>query len=258
MERHLEFEEILNEFITNEKYMKLKDETHHGVTRYDHSIRVAKIAYKIATNLNLDYVSVTRASLLHDFFLNEELGEEKLFNQTKNHARIALDNSLEYFELNDKEQNAILAHMFPFNMVVPKSLEGIVLKFADIGAAIYERTKYSMESIVGVLNPLLNALLSIVYKTQRLFSLNTVSARELNAQKEYVLNSQTDLTNKFIHKIPFLDTNLKEKCIEKINLVIDDIVDFVFDDSKIKIEILTTCNQELNNQKSYSLVKKAN
>ncbi len=257
-EEVIKFEDILKEFTGYDEYNKLKDEKHHSGNRYDHSIRVAKIAYKIAIKLNLDYISVTRASLLHDFFLNEQLGEKKLFNQTKNHARIALENSMEHFVLNDIEKNAILAHMFPINMVLPKSFEAIILKVADIGAAIYEKTKYNIESIVKVLNTLISMLINVVYKTRELLTSKLADKRELMLQKEHVIKTQEELTSKFIYKIPFVDKDLKDKCLLKINLAVDDIIELVFDDSKINFDNLTMSHQEHNDEKNMALVKKIN
>ena len=41
----------------------MKNESHHGVSRYDHSLRVAGMTYKISKLLKQDYVSATRAAL---------------------------------------------------------------------------------------------------------------------------------------------------------------------------------------------------
>ena len=37
---------------------------------YEHLIKVSYKSYKIAKKLDLDYVSVARAGLLHDFYLD--------------------------------------------------------------------------------------------------------------------------------------------------------------------------------------------
>ena len=65
-----EFEYIAKDIISNERFLSLKNEPHHGITRYDHIMHVAKCTYKIAKGLHLDYVAATRGALLHDYFTN--------------------------------------------------------------------------------------------------------------------------------------------------------------------------------------------
>ena len=42
---------------------------HGSTTTLDHSIAVSYLAYRLARKLDLDYISVARAGLLHDFYL---------------------------------------------------------------------------------------------------------------------------------------------------------------------------------------------
>ena len=42
-----EFNEIVEDIINNEKFIKLDDELHHGITRYKHSYSVDKCTYKV-------------------------------------------------------------------------------------------------------------------------------------------------------------------------------------------------------------------
>ena len=44
-----------------------------------------------------------------------------------NHPKIALENSIKYFDLNDLEQDIIKAHMFPVGKTVPKYLESWIV-----------------------------------------------------------------------------------------------------------------------------------
>ena len=43
---------------------------HHGISRMEHSIKISYYSYLIAKKLKMDYVSVARGGLLHDFFLD--------------------------------------------------------------------------------------------------------------------------------------------------------------------------------------------
>lgn len=230
------FEDIISEIIDNKKYILLKDEVHHGVTRFDHSLRVARIAYNVSLKLKIDYMSATRAALLHDFFLNEELGEEKLFNQTKNHARLALVNALEYFDLNDKEQNAIEAHMFPFNMVAPSSLEGVVLKIADVGAAIYEATGCNFNSLIRVLNSLIEGIVRLLQRLKNTLSKESISVVELKTERNNLITRYQYIVNNFFNKTKLIDDATKFKFSAKINQITSDFIDFIIPDEVFEIE----------------------
>ena len=127
----LTFDEIAKKIINNKKYIKMKNESHHGVSRYDHSLRVAGMTYKISKLLKQDYVSATRAALLHDFFINEDFHFENSFDKTKNHAGVALKNSETHFHLNNLEKDAIISHMFPLNLKMPSTKEGITISLID-------------------------------------------------------------------------------------------------------------------------------
>lgn len=136
------FEYIAEDILANKKFKKIAFETHHGITRMDHTMRVAKYVYKISKKLNLDYESATRAALLHDFFINEEFGENKGLIQGVVHPDIALQNAKGEFNLNAIEENAISAHMFPLNSKIPKYKESWILTAVDKVIAIYEMGVY--------------------------------------------------------------------------------------------------------------------
>lgn len=135
-----EFEDIAAEFINHEKYLKLGQESHHGSTRLIHSFKVAKVTYQVAKYLGLDYRSATRAAFLHDFFFNRNISNEMNFiEKAKFHPEMALINSKKYFNLNEKEADAILNHMYPLTSSKPKSMEGITLSMIDKGIAISDK-----------------------------------------------------------------------------------------------------------------------
>jgi uncharacterized protein len=147
MTRNRSYKSLEKEIMSNKKYMLLNKESHHGLTRLEHSLRVSRNVYKVAKKLNLDYVSATRAALLHDFFFNEEFESNHGLIQGVVHPDIALANASGAFELNDIEKNAIEAHMFPLSVVVPKSGEAWVLTIVDKLVAIYEYGLYKFNPI---------------------------------------------------------------------------------------------------------------
>ncbi len=142
MKNDLSFDYISKDILENRKFQKIAYESHHGITRMEHSLRVAKYVYKISKKLKLDYESATRAAILHDFFTNEEFGENHGLIQGVVHPEIALQNAKGEFKLNAIEENAIVTHMFPLNMRMPKYKESWVLTGVDKVVAIYEYFSY--------------------------------------------------------------------------------------------------------------------
>jgi len=133
------FDEIAEPFLKNRKYQKLSKESHHGITRLEHSLRVARNVYRVSIKFkNVDYISATRAAIVHDFFTNAEFGSNRGLIQGVVHPDIALANARGEFEINDIEANAIEAHMFPLSMVLPKSKEAWILTVVDKCVASYE------------------------------------------------------------------------------------------------------------------------
>ena len=128
----IKYYRIISDILENEKFKKLDSYKHHGMTRLDHSIKVSYHAYKIAVKLKLDYISVARAGLLHDFFINEDLSTRKQKYSMIFHPYKCLENSLKYFQLNDMEKDIIITHMFPtLPHKVPKYLESWLVSIVD-------------------------------------------------------------------------------------------------------------------------------
>lgn len=147
--RYKKFDTIAKEFLGNEKFMRIQNESHHGITRYEHSMRVARNVYKLSKKLNLDYISATRAAIVHDFFINEEFGINRGLIQGVVHPDIALANAKGEFKINEIEANAIEAHMFPLSTCLPNSKEAWCLTAVDKAVAIYEyaTNKFSVNRI---------------------------------------------------------------------------------------------------------------
>ncbi len=132
-----EFENIVSPILGIEEFNKLKYITHHGITRYDHSMRVAYFSYKASKSLKLDYKEVTEAALLHDFFL-DEVNHEGRVDRLRHHPDCAVKNASKYFNLSDKQVDIIKTHMFPVTFSPPKYLESWIVDFMDDIAALYE------------------------------------------------------------------------------------------------------------------------
>lgn len=135
------FYDIVEDILMNEDFAKLKRYLHHGMDRYGHSLRVARISYEITRFLCLDYEKTARAALLHDFFLKDNLllnTKDRIVTLFK-HPDYALENAEEYFELSDLEKDIIVTHMFPIGRKIPRYLESWIVDLVDDVVSIYEK-----------------------------------------------------------------------------------------------------------------------
>lgn len=133
-----EFHRIVQPLLANSNFKDTKKIIHHGITRYEHSMRVAYYSYKITKMLGLDYKETTEAALLHDFFL-DEVKDKNQVAKLRQHPTYALENAKKYFDLSEKQEDIILTHMFPITFTPPKYLESWIVDMVDDAAAIYER-----------------------------------------------------------------------------------------------------------------------
>ena len=127
-----EYMMIIDDIMKNNKFKKLANYKHHGMTRLEHSIKVSYNSYKIAKKLHLNYYSTARAGLLHDFFINEDLSHKKQKFSMFFHPYESINNSTKYFELNEMERDIIITHMFPsLPHKIPKYLESWLVSIVD-------------------------------------------------------------------------------------------------------------------------------
>lgn len=130
----------------NHDYLSLKDIPRHSYTNtYDHSIRVANLAGKMAEYVHADVDSTIRAALLHDFCLTNYYEENDHPGWYLFYHPVEAAKNGERFDLTEQEKRAILSHMFPMAMV-PTSKIGWMLTLSDKIVAVYEKT-YGMKKI---------------------------------------------------------------------------------------------------------------
>ena len=148
--KNKEFMDVASPILENEEFTKTKEIFHHGDTRYNHSVRVAYVSYLLSKGLGFDTKSVIRAGTLHDFFLERD--DKNIATLSKmfiNHPSIAKENAMNYFDLNEKEQNIIESHKFPISSVAPKYKEAWIVSLSDKIVAFFEGTKM-VKSYVSV------------------------------------------------------------------------------------------------------------
>lgn len=146
-----EFINIISDIIKNAKVQEMKNYRQHYTTScFDHCLVASYFCYQFCKKHNLDYVSCSRAAMVHDLFLYDwrkrQNGRKGLHAFT--HPRTSYENANSLFVLNDIEKDIILKHMWPVTPALPKFKESFVLTVIDKRCAINEairemRAKYS-------------------------------------------------------------------------------------------------------------------
>ncbi len=137
------FTKIYDTVVSSENYHFLTENNHHNkISVAEHTLFVACSVYQYARkkNLKLDYASLVRGSLLHDYYFYDWHDKNKGFRgHGYKHNDIALKNAEKDFDLNKKEKNMIISHMFPLTFWrLPKFKESWLLIFFDKITAIKE------------------------------------------------------------------------------------------------------------------------
>ena len=151
MTKNKEFDLLVKDITDNKEFAKLDTELHHGITRYQHSMRVAKYTYKISKFLHMkSSKDTTRAALLHDFYLNKDLEGQSSPRRLQTHPKAALNNSLKYYELTEVQQDIIKTHMFPCNLDIPKYKESWLVSMVDKLVSTYEMIAFKAPLYMGI------------------------------------------------------------------------------------------------------------
>lgn len=144
-----EFNSIIKPIISNGNVLEMKKYPQHGNTDcFEHCLNVAYYSFIIAKKFNLDYKSLARAGMLHDFFLYNWRGsgafmEKGFFNQHAfSHGKTAYKNASKYFELNEKEKDIIIKHMWPVTLSLPKYKETFIITLTDKLCTLKEMYEY--------------------------------------------------------------------------------------------------------------------
>jgi len=135
-----EFYELAAHILRNSEFQRRRTFLHHQDSVYDHSLRVAYVAYRIAKMVSkykkVNIKNVVISALLHDFYLTPWREYKESFFFKKHgfvHGKIAALNSYYFFPklMNERIENAIKRHMFPLTIIPPKYIEGWIVTMAD-------------------------------------------------------------------------------------------------------------------------------
>lgn len=134
-EQKRELEEIYQQFLHDEKILKMKEiPMHRGSNCYEHCFKVARLAVKRALrHKKVSLEVVLLASILHDYYLYDwRKNRELLKHHGKLHPGIAAENAERDFGISPVIQKAIRSHMWPINFKdFPKTKEARILSLAD-------------------------------------------------------------------------------------------------------------------------------
>ncbi len=144
---NIEFYNIVRDLVSHSTVQEMKKyRQHYDTSTYEHCFYVSYISYKICKKLKLDYISTARAAMLHDLFLYDWRNSRKTLHLNGYHAfihpKIALENATKLFNLNEKEKDIIIKHMWPVTIALPKYKESYIVTFVDKYSAIQESFNY--------------------------------------------------------------------------------------------------------------------
>ncbi|MEG0958179.1 MAG: phosphohydrolase [Erysipelotrichaceae bacterium] len=142
----IEFVDCIRDILDFDDIQQLKEfHQHLKTTRFQHSINVSYYSFLLCRKFNLDYVSAARAGLVHDLFLYDWKNKEQPMEGRHSvvHPIVALQSARELIEVNDIMADAIVHHMWPMSIHMPRTAEGWILQGVDKLCAIAEITKQS-------------------------------------------------------------------------------------------------------------------
>ena len=138
-EEEIRFRGLSEEIAAHPDYQSMKKLIAHGRnTVYDHSINVARLAFKLSSRLHLscDEKDLVTGALLHDFYLydwHDASIRVPLFQMHGfTHSFTAGRNAEERFDISWKVKNIIQSHMYPMTLnTPPASREAWTVCLAD-------------------------------------------------------------------------------------------------------------------------------
>ncbi len=154
-----EFYSLIRSILENENFNQLKKVTHHGLNRYDHSVRVAYYSYLITKFFHLNYQATSRAGLLHDYFFDDFAN--KYLSLVK-HPILAVENAKKDFSLSPMEEDIIASHMFPIAPTVPKYIESWIVDLVDDVVSIFEKAYSIRHQLSAACNFLLLIIINSI------------------------------------------------------------------------------------------------
>ena len=138
-----EADEIFYSLREHPEVARMKNYIQHGdINTFQHCEAVVNCGRKLnqVLHIHADEISLIRGGMLHDFYLYDwHIPDKSHKLHGFSHPRQALNNALKYFNLNKREKNIILSHMWPLTVTqIPTSREAWLICLADKYCALRE------------------------------------------------------------------------------------------------------------------------
>ncbi len=148
-----EYYGYIKDLLDNEQVNMMKEFRHHySTTCFQHCLNVSYYNYLICRKLRLNSKKAARAGLLHDFFLYDRRKTTKKQGEKAHgfrHPAIALDNAKIHFNIDKREEDIILKHMWPLTLKMPRYAESYVIVCVDKYIAIIELSQFVIDKVKG-------------------------------------------------------------------------------------------------------------
>lgn len=135
------FLQCVGPLLDSDQVNSMKQWRHHFTTTcFQHSLFVSYVAFRLARYFGWDYRAAARAGLLHDLYLYDPADRNAHpGNQCLDHPEFALRNAQALCpDLTDNEKNAIVSHMFPLAVHLPRCREALAVNMADKICSVLE------------------------------------------------------------------------------------------------------------------------
>lgn len=111
-----------------------------SVNCLQHCLFVSYFSFRLCRLLRGSGREAARAGLLHDMFLYDQHRQENRQGHWKKHPAQALAHAQQVSELSGREENCILAHMWPLTKARPRCKEAWIVNVVDSLCALMEWT----------------------------------------------------------------------------------------------------------------------
>lgn len=136
-----EYMVLIFDLLNHEKVQKMKQyRQHYNINCFDHCLFVSYNTYLICKKCHLDYISAARAGILHDLFLYDWRKREngRTGHHAFTHGMTAYKQASTFLDLNEKEKDMIIKHMWPVTLAIPKYKETFIMTLVDKYFAVAE------------------------------------------------------------------------------------------------------------------------
>lgn len=132
LQRWEEYRTCVHDLLDSAQVQSMKAIRHHpGVSCFEHSVFVSYMAFRLARRWGGDGRTAARAGLLHDLYLYDPRSLPS-YRQCFAHPLAALANAAALCgPLSPREENCILAHMWPMARRAPRCREAAAVCLAD-------------------------------------------------------------------------------------------------------------------------------